>query len=148
MRKTNEIDRSLAIFYHPLFQEVVSAWTFALFCRRGVEEKEEEEEGDGYNYKRDFKMSFIEFIEFNMKVQKCLLEKFDLSNAFVSALNDWVKEITECFSYGDLYNSCEKEGVDIRLELLKCSYYSFFCVLLTCDFVFDSEVGESDVAVR
>ena len=30
---------------------------------------------------------------------------FDLANAFVSALNDWVKEISECFNFKDLYTT-------------------------------------------
>lgn len=62
-------------------------------------------------------MNFLEFIEFNLKVQKCLLPQFDLSNAFVSALNDWVKEITECFHYSDLYNANETDVKNIKHEI-------------------------------
>jgi len=33
----------------------------------------------------------LEFLEFNLKLQKCLLPTFETDNAMVSGLNDWVK---------------------------------------------------------
>ncbi len=37
-------------------------------------------------------------------MQKALLPSFDLHNAFASALNDWAKEVTECFNFKELYH--------------------------------------------
>ncbi|EAS03160.1 hypothetical protein TTHERM_00446420 (macronuclear) [Tetrahymena thermophila SB210] len=111
--RPSDIDRSLAIFYHPLFQEITSQWTFALFRKNKPDIQQ------NYKHPQDFQMNFLEFIEFNLKVQKCLLPQFDLSNAFVSALNDWVKEITECFNYADLYSSNETDVLNLKLEIEK-----------------------------
>jgi hypothetical protein len=37
-------------------------------------------------------------------VQKALLPSFDLHNAFASTLNDWAKEVTECFNFKQLHH--------------------------------------------
>ena len=52
---------------------------------------------------RTDKINFIAFMEMNLRLQKCLLAKFDLSSAFVSALKDWVKEVSDCFQMKSLY---------------------------------------------
>ena len=77
-----DIDRSLAIFYHPILQELLGQLA-PLFNQKT----------------NTLQINFIQFIEFNMRIQKTLLPVFDIANAFVSALNDWVKEVTECFNY-------------------------------------------------
>lgn len=33
-----------------------------------------------------------------------MLPKFNLPNAFISALNDWMKEVLECYEYKELYD--------------------------------------------
>ena len=38
-----------------------------------------------------FEIGLLEFVEFNLKLQKALLPTFELDNALVSGLNDWVK---------------------------------------------------------
>lgn len=38
-------------------------------------------------------------MEFNLKLQKSLLPAFEIENAVVSGLNDWVKEVAECMSF-------------------------------------------------
>ena len=81
MSRVNDIDRKLAIFYHPLYQEVVNVWCQLFSGRLNA-----------------LTIGFLNFIEFNIKLQKCLLPSFELQNAFISALNDWLKEVTECFS--------------------------------------------------
>lgn len=81
-RQATDIDRKLAIYYHPLFQEIIKN-LLQLF---NIEEQ-------------PFEIGLLEFVEFNLKLQKCLLPAFEIDNALVSALNDWVKEVAECLSY-------------------------------------------------
>ena len=102
MKKNSDVDRSLAIFYHPLFQQIITSWS-GMFS--------------GSSELQDLKINFIEFIEFNMKIQKCLLRDFNIENAFLSALNDWMKEILECYSYQELYQNNKQNQFDLRQEI-------------------------------
>lgn len=74
-RQATDIDRKLAIYYHPLFQEVIKnilqLFKIPEHCV--------------------FEIGLLEFVEFNLKLQKSLLPSFETENALVSALNDWVK---------------------------------------------------------
>lgn len=92
----------MAIFYHPLFQEIISQW---IHIFQGEPSSE-------------LQMNFTTFVEFNIKVQKCLLPNFDLNIAFVSALNDWAKEISECFTFKDLYLNKEYKQQNLENYIL------------------------------
>ncbi len=74
-KQATDIDRKLAIYYHPLFQEVIK--NILLLFKLPVSQP--------------FEIGLLEFIEFNLKLQKSLLPTFETENALVSALNDWVK---------------------------------------------------------
>lgn len=74
-KQATDIDRKLAIYYHPLFQEVIRN-ILLLF---------------NLPNNNTFEIGLLEFVEFNLKLQKSLLPTFELENALVSALNDWVK---------------------------------------------------------
>jgi hypothetical protein len=76
-KQATDIDRKLAIYYHPLFQEVIKN-VLLLF---------------ELPPSSVFEIGLLEFVEFNLKLQKSLLPTFELDNALVSALNDWVKEV-------------------------------------------------------
>ena len=78
------------MFYHPLFLEITEEWIKLLL-------------GPASGSVRDQKINFITFIEMNLRLQKSLLAKFDLSSAFVSALKDWVKELGDCLQMKSLY---------------------------------------------
>lgn len=73
-RQATDIDRKLAIYYHPLFQEIIKH----LLHLFNLDE-------------HPFEIGLLEFVEFNLKLQKSLLPAFEIDNALVSALNDWVK---------------------------------------------------------
>ena len=91
-QSTTDIDRKLAIYYHPLFQEAINLLT-NLFL------KADNPDDDNFKYKQEktpqtqnnFSLGLMEFIEFNLKLQKCLLPTFEAENAMISSLNDWVK---------------------------------------------------------
>lgn len=59
-----DLNRRLAIFYHPLFLEVVDLWVLLL----GQQPKQ-------------VRISFIAFIELNLRMQKALLYNFQLKDA-------------------------------------------------------------------
>ncbi|CAD8173203.1 unnamed protein product [Paramecium octaurelia] len=82
MNKQQDINRRLALFYHPLFLQLVDLWMSLL---------------------GDTKIGFITFIELNIRLQKALLIEFQLKNAFISALNDWVREVQDCYDLKTLY---------------------------------------------
>ncbi|CAD8161990.1 unnamed protein product [Paramecium pentaurelia] len=82
MNKQQDINRRLALFYHPLFLQLVDLWMSLL---------------------GDTKIGFITFIELNIRLQKALLIEFNLKNAFMSALNDWLKEVQDCYDLKTLY---------------------------------------------
>jgi hypothetical protein len=48
---------------------------------------------------KDLSLTLVEFAELNLRIQKTLLPSFEQENAVTSALNDWVKEVAECFAY-------------------------------------------------
>lgn len=100
--KTHDIDRSLAIFYHPLFQQNISSWCHIFQANAKLQ---------------DIQINFLTFIEFDLKIQKCLLPTFDMNNAFVSALNDWVKEVTECYNYKELFSTNDTSLVALKRSL-------------------------------
>ncbi|KAM3138439.1 hypothetical protein pb186bvf_009525 [Paramecium bursaria] len=96
--KSYDINRRLAIFYHPLFIEIISLFTNLLG-------------GDKYG--------FIPFVEMNIRLQRVLLIEFNIKNAFMSALNDWVKEIQDCQQLKQLYKEIE---IDIQNEIQQLKF--------------------------
>jgi hypothetical protein len=74
-KQATDIDRKLAIYYHPLFQEVIRNILLLFNIPPAA----------------NFEIGLLEFVEFNLKLQKSLLPTFEMENALVSALNDWVK---------------------------------------------------------
>ena len=58
-KPSTDIDRKLAIYYHPLFQEVIKA---ILDLFKSKDEK--------------FEIGLLQFVEFNLKLQKALLPSF------------------------------------------------------------------------
>ena len=63
-----------------------------------------------------------------MKLQKSLLPSFELENALVSALNDWVKEVAECLTYEGMVSTskCEEITSDNFQSLLEKEIASMF----------------------
>ncbi len=94
-RQATDIDRKLAIYYHPLFQEVIKNILLLFAIPAG----------------EPFEIGLLEFVEFNLKLQKSLLPSFETENALVSALNDWVKEVAECLSYEGMVSTSKCEEI-------------------------------------
>jgi hypothetical protein len=94
-RQATDIDRKLAIYYHPLFQEVIRNILLLFKVPEG----------------EPFEIGLLEFVEFNLKLQKSLLPSFETENALVSALNDWVKEVAECLSYEGMVSTSNCEEI-------------------------------------
>lgn len=58
-KASTDIDRKLAIYYHPLFQEIIK---IILDLFQNEEDK--------------FEIGLLQFVEFNLKLQKALLPTF------------------------------------------------------------------------
>jgi hypothetical protein len=63
-------------------------------------------------------------VEFNLKLQKSLLPSFELDNALISGLNDWVKEVAECLTYEGMVSTagCVEVTPDNIESLLEEEY--------------------------
>jgi hypothetical protein len=63
-------------------------------------------------------------VEFNLKLQKALLPTFELDNALISGLNDWVKEVAECLSYEGMVSTtgCVEVTVGNVMDLIVKEY--------------------------
>ena len=63
-------------------------------------------------------------MEFNLKLQKSLLPSFELDNALISGLNDWVKEVAECLTYEGMVSTagCVEVTPDNIESLLEEEY--------------------------
>jgi hypothetical protein len=61
-KQATDIDRKLAIYYHPLFQEVIKN-VLMLF---------------NLPQTSTFEIGLLEFVEFNLKLQKSLLPTFEI----------------------------------------------------------------------
>ncbi|KAL4491403.1 hypothetical protein ABPG72_008059 [Tetrahymena utriculariae] len=69
---------TLMLFYHPLFQETTKKFLAAIYQKQS----------------NDIQIKFFQFIELNLRIQKALIETFQIEKAIVSALNDWNRELT------------------------------------------------------
>ncbi|KAL4442866.1 hypothetical protein ABPG74_010755 [Tetrahymena malaccensis] len=69
---------TLMLFYHPLFQETTKKFLAAIYQKQP----------------NDIQIKFFQFIELNLRIQKALIETFQIEKAIVSALNDWNRELT------------------------------------------------------
>ena len=70
----DKVSKKLAIFYHPLFQGILKEWNKV------------------FNITDD-KYTIIHFAEANIRIQKALIDEFEMQNSLASALTDWLREI-------------------------------------------------------
>jgi len=71
---SEKVKRKLALFYHPLFQNIVQQFVTAFQAPQN-------------------NVDLLIFTEINLRIQKVILNELDINDSLSSALTDWVREI-------------------------------------------------------
>lgn len=71
---SEKVKRKLALFYHPLFQNIVQQFVTAFQAPNNA-------------------VDLLVFTEINLRIQKVILNELDINDSLSSALTDWVREI-------------------------------------------------------
>ena len=77
----DKLTKKLAIFHHPLFQNICDKWSDFLGPSKTS-------------------LNLITFCEINIRIQRAIMSDFNFENALASALNDWLQEVESLSSHG------------------------------------------------